>query len=102
MLALVLLLGGCSALASREATVVCQAADVVSTYHAVRHGAIERNPLWKGVISHLGWGGFLLGKVAVTLVLLEYHEELGQSGALINAASCAAALNNGLVGAVAK
>ena len=59
-----LLLSGCAQLASDGAIIGCQAADVGTTAYALRHGAVEANPLLQNmnigtmlaVKALLAWG----------------------------------------------
>ena len=91
-------LSGCSALASQEALVVCQAADAATTLEGVKRGAKERNPFVAGILAALGPVGFVAAKVGVTLVALNYYDEISE-GVLIavNGITCAAAAHNAYV-----
>lgn len=86
---------GCSVLASKEATVLCQAADTATTVKAIQAGAKEQNPLWRPIIEKLGLAGFVVGKIALTVALVAYADTLPKEGlAAVNVITCAAAVNN--------
>ena len=98
VLACVLLLAGCAVLESKEAVVFCQAADTVTTLHALDKGAREANPFVDRLLTTLGPGGFVAAKVAVTLLVLHYYPDLSSDLVIvINAATCAVAAHNGYV-----
>ena len=91
----IVLLQGCSALASKEASVGCQTADAVSTFVAIKGGAVEANPIVAGVIDSFGWGGFFLLKAGIAYLLVQYHDSMPQGvRAGINGVTCGAAINN--------
>ena len=92
------LLGGCAVLASKEAVVGCQAADTVTTLHALDLGADEANPVVEFLLARFGAGGFVAAKIGVTLLVLHYYPALS-SGFIIfaNGASCAVAAHNAFV-----
>lgn len=92
------LLGGCGVLASEEALVGCQAADTVTTLHALDLGARERNPVVEFLLERFGAGGFIAAKIGVTLLVLHYYPAL-PSGIvyLANGVTCGVALHNALV-----
>ena len=89
------MLPGCSTLASKEATIGCQAADTLTTVYGVTHGASEANPLMAGVIKSVGLGGFVALKVALTYFLVMRHDQIpGPALAAVNVITCGAAVNN--------
>jgi hypothetical protein len=92
------LLGGCSVLASKEAVVGCQAADTVTTLHALDLGAREANPVVEFLFTKFGAAGFIAAKIGVTLLVLHYYPSL-PSGLvqLANGATCAVAAHNALI-----
>jgi hypothetical protein len=96
---LILLVSGCSILASKEATVACQAADTVTTVVALNSAsAHEANPLMSVVIKNLGLPGFVLVKLLITWALIAYHDEIHPTAlAGINVATCGIAGNNAAI-----
>ena len=60
MLALVLMLSGCAVLSDRRVAAGCQIADGVTTYYALKHGAVEAN----GLLSGMSPGAILAIKLA--------------------------------------
>lgn len=60
VIAVIVLLSGCSVLGDRRVAAGCQIADGVTTYHALTHGAVEGNTLLAG----LSPGAILLIKFA--------------------------------------
>jgi hypothetical protein len=89
------MLAGCAVLESSEAVVFCQAADTVTTLHALDLGAREGNPFVDRLLTNLGPGGFVAAKIAVTLAVLHYYPDLSSDFVvLINAATCAVAAHN--------
>ena len=98
VLACVLLLAGCTVLQSKEAVVFCQAADTVTTLHALDLGAREANPVVDRLMDAFGPGGFVAAKLAVTLLFLHYFPQLSSDlVAVVNGATCAIAAHNGYV-----
>jgi hypothetical protein len=96
--ATVVVLAGCAVLESREAVVFCQAADTVTTFHALDLGAREANPFVDRLLTNLGPGGFIAAKIAVTLAVLHYYPDLSSDLVIvINAATCAVAAHNAYV-----
>lgn len=85
---------GCAALGSAQATYGCQAADAATTLYAVRHGAVEANPLMAGVL-HLGALPFVLAKLGIAYVLTEYTRP--EFRAPVNALTCGVAVHNVMV-----
>lgn len=95
LLVLAVLLSGCAALASKPATVGCQAADTLTTVAAINRGATEANPIVKAVIDRFGIAGFVVAKTALTVALVAYADDMSQeSKAVINGVTCAAAAHN--------
>jgi len=91
-------LAGCAVLESKEAVVFCQAADTVTTIHALDHGAREANPFVDRLLTTFGPGGFIAAKLAVTLLVLHYYPDLSSDLVIvINAATCAVAAHNAYV-----
>lgn len=96
--AALILLAGCAVLESKEAVVFCQAADTVSTFHALDLGAREANPFVDRLLTNLGPGGFIAAKLAVTLLVLQYYPDLSSDLVIvINAATCGIAAHNAYV-----
>lgn len=62
---LALNLSSCSILGDRRVAAGCQVADGLTTYYALKHGAIESNTL----ISGLSPGGILLLKIAFAYII---------------------------------
>lgn len=94
-LLIVVMLAGCSTLASKEATVICQTADTVSTIVAIKGGAVEANPVMAKIIAKAGFAGLIGFKVLLVYLILTYGDRLGETGlAAVNVATCAAAANN--------
>ena len=92
------LLSGCAVFASKEAVVACQAADAVTTLHAVSIGAREANPIVERLLTEFGPGGFIAAKIGVTLLVLHYYPVL-PSGLVIfaNGVTCAVAAHNATI-----
>ena len=94
----IVLLCGCSTLASKEATIGCQVADTLTTVYGVSHGAAEANPLMAGIINSFGIAGFVAFKAALTYFLLTRHDDIPVTAlATVNVITCGAAVNNLLV-----
>lgn len=86
-----ILISGCQALASKEATVACQVADTTSSIIAVNKGAREVGLLLKdastGVIAGVGF--------VWLIVKLAYHDDWSpETRATLNVIACGAAVNN--------
>jgi hypothetical protein len=89
------MLAGCTALASREAVVVCQAADTGTTLYGLSLGARETNPVVRWILDHFGKEGFVAVKAGVTLAVLHYYPVISQDLlAVADGITCAAAANN--------
>lgn len=94
-LLIVSMLSGCAALGSKQAAVVCQGADLVSTVVAIKGGAVEAGPIAKPLYKAFGLGGIVGLKLLVLYILLTYHDDIPEnSRAVVNAVTCAAAANN--------
>ena len=91
ILALVILLSGCATLESKDAAVACQAADVITTKVALTNGAVEANPLMKGVVSNFTM--FLLVKGALTWWITR-DETPPEARVAANVITCGVAANN--------
>jgi len=92
------LLGGCAALASKEAVVGCQAADAATTLYAVDRGAREANPLVEYLLTEFGPGGFIAAKIGVTLIFLHYYPLMSSDAVIfVNGLTCAVAAHNAWV-----
>lgn len=63
-LILALLLNGCAVLSDRRVAAGCQVADGLTTYYALKHGAVEANPLLSGI----GPTGILVLKLAFAYI----------------------------------
>lgn len=97
-LACACLLSGCAVLASEEAVVFCQAADAVTTLHAVDLGAREANPLVEWMLKEFGPEGFIAAKIGVTLLFLQVYPQLSSDlVTLVNAVTCGVAAHNAWV-----
>jgi hypothetical protein len=97
-LALAFALSGCAVLASKEAVVACQAADAVTTWHALDLGAREANPFVEWLLENFGAGGFFAAKVGVTLLFLQVYPEISSTVVVaLNAATCGIALRNAVI-----
>lgn len=84
--ALALLVAGCASLSPGQDVVIgCKTADVATTMYALRHGAVEANPLMHAVLAH-GILPFLLIEGVVTWFLVRHYNE---APAIITVASCA-------------
>ncbi len=92
LLALSFLLSGCATVASKEATVACQVADGASTIYALRHGAVEANPVMSKVIAGLGPVGLVAVKLVAAYVLINFVSE--ELRAPANLVTCAVAVHN--------
>jgi hypothetical protein len=91
-------LGGCAVLASKEAVVGCQAADAVTTLHALDLGAREANPVVQYLLDNFGAGGFIAAKIAVTLLFLQVYPDISSTLVVaLNAATCGIALRNAYI-----
>jgi hypothetical protein len=91
-------LGGCAVLASKEAVVGCQAADTVTTLHALDLGAREANPVVKWLLENFGPGGFIAVKIGVTLLFLQVYPDISSTVVIaLNAATCGIALRNAFI-----
>jgi hypothetical protein len=91
-------LGGCAALASKEAVVGCQAADAVTTLHALDLGAREANPVVEWLLEKFGAGGFIAAKIAATLLFLQVYPDISSTVVMaLNAATCGIALRNAFI-----
>lgn len=95
---MILLLSGCAAIQSKEATVGCQAADAATTLAAIHTGlAKEGNPIVAHILSSpLGAPGFILAKGLLALGLLKLREEPNgkEVVGLANGITCGAAALN--------
>ena len=97
-LGLACLLGGCAVLASKEAVVGCQAADAVTTLHALDLGAREVNPVVQYLLTEFGPAGFIAAKIGVTLLVLHYYPVLSPDLVIfVNGVTCAVAAHNAWV-----
>jgi hypothetical protein len=78
--------------------VLCQAADAATTLEGVKRGAKERNPFVARLLDALGPAGFVAAKAGVTLLALNYYDEISE-GVLVavNGITCAAAAHNAYV-----
>lgn len=95
---LLALVSGCSVLASKEATVGCQVADLSTTALALKGGAVEANPIMAKLISAVGIPGFIAFKLGVAAWLVHRHETLPPAArAGINGLTCGAAINNAVL-----
>jgi hypothetical protein len=91
-------LGGCAAMASKEAFVGCQAADTVTTLHALDLGAREANPVVEGLLEKFGPPGFIAVKIAVTLLFLQVYPDIGSNLVIaLNAVTCGVAARNAYI-----
>ena len=89
---------GCSVLASKKATVVCQAADAVTTAVVLHNtSAHEANPIMAGVIKNFGIPGLFLVKALIAWWLIEADIPQGVKAG-INVATCGIAAHNVGVG----
>ncbi|HEU0259204.1 MAG TPA: DUF5658 family protein [Burkholderiales bacterium] len=89
------LLSGCAVLETKGAVVGCQAADTVTTLHAVSLGAREANPVVRWLLETFGPGGFIAAKVGVTLLFLHYYPDISSDVViLVNGVTCAVAAHN--------
>lgn len=62
---LVLLLNGCAVLSDHRVAAGCQVADGVTTWYALKHGAVESN----GLLANLSPGAILTIKVAFAVAI---------------------------------
>lgn len=65
MLAIVLMLQGCAILGDKRVAAGCQVADGLTSAYALKHGAVEANPL----LSGLSPAGILLLKFAFAYII---------------------------------
>ena len=92
---LVLVLSGCTLLATKEAVVGCQTADTVSTLHGISLGAKEANPFVAWIMEKSGTPGFVAVKAGVTLLVLHHYPVIAADLlAVANGITCAAAAHN--------
>lgn len=84
---------GCATIGSKEATVICQGADTVTTIVALQNGAVEVNPLMAGVIHVLGIPGLILVKLGLIL-LLNRDDVPTELRAGVNVVTCGVAAHN--------
>jgi Domain of unknown function (DUF5658) len=97
-LALALALDGCAVLESKAAVVGCQAADTVTTLHALDLGAREANPVVDWLLKEFGPGGFIAAKIGVTLLFLQVYPEISSDLViLVNGLTCAVAARNATI-----
>ena len=64
-LLLVLFLSGCATLGNNKVAATCQAADGITTYYALTHGAKEVNPL----LANVSPQGILFIKLAIAYII---------------------------------
>ena len=93
-LVLILLLSGCTTLASPQASIGCQAADVATTAIALHAGALEANPIVNGLLSSVGWPGFIAIKALMAWALIANEKKAPAVVATVNTATCAVAVHN--------
>lgn len=93
-LLLIATLTGCAAFSKPEAVAGCQVADAVTTIIALKAGAVEANPLVAGVISSAGYGGLIVLKLLVTLLLLSVADDAPEAVGAVSIATCAVAAHN--------
>jgi hypothetical protein len=97
------LLGGCAVLESKAAVVGCQAADAVTTLHAIDLDAREANPVVKWLLENYGAGGFIAAKAGVTLLFLQVYPEVSSDLViLLNGVTCAVAARNAHIASEAE
>ena len=97
-LVLAVSLGGCAALSTNEAVVVCQAADTITTLQAVDAGAREMNPVARFLLEEFGPGASIAAKIGVTLLVLHYYPVLSSDVVIfINGLTCGVAAHNAWV-----
>ena len=95
VLPIIFILAGCSTLASKEATIGCQAADTLTTVYGVTHGALEANPLMAGIINSLGIAGFVAVKIGITYLLVSNRDKIPEVAmAAVNVVTCGVATHN--------
>jgi len=99
ILAVLMVLSGCAAIASKEAVIGCQAADAATTLHATSLGAEELNP-FVGWLLGFGPMALIAAKAGVTLLVLHHHAELPRNLLVAaNGITCAVAANNARIAA---
>ena len=92
------LVGGCAVLESKAAVVGCQAADTVTTLHALDLGAREANPVVEWLLKEFGPGGFIAVKIGVTLLFLQVYPDISSDLViLVNGVTCAVAARNAMI-----
>jgi hypothetical protein len=97
VLAAACLLAGCNTLASREAVVVCQAADTATTLHGLSLGAREANPFVAKLMEKFGKEGFVAAKDGVPLSSLHFVPVLSRDlVATLDGLTCGVAAHNAL------
>ena len=97
-LAAAALVGGCAVLESKAAVVGCQAADTVTTLHALDLGAREANPVVDRLLKEFGAGGFIAAKIGVTLLFLKVYPDISSDLViLVNGVTCAVAARNAVI-----
>lgn len=90
-------LGSCATVASPQASVGCQMADVTTTAVALRGGAVEANPLMGGILRAFGWPAFIAVKLGVGLLLAHEAKQAPVAVGAANVATCAVAAHNLMV-----
>lgn len=85
---------GCASFAKPETVAGCQAADTVTTIAALGAGATEANPIVANIIGSAGYGGLIIVKALVTLLLLNYADEAPEAVGGVTVATCAIAAHN--------
>lgn len=86
---------GCATLASDEATVGCQVADVATTAIALSMpGLIEANPIMAGIIGAVGIPGLLAIKLLFAWWLISNNDVDQDTKAVVNTATCGVAVHN--------
>lgn len=91
-LSLLLIFGGCATLADRRVAAGCQIADGVTTYAALRAGAVEANPL----LASLSGSQILLLKVLLAVAIWKLAPE-PDAVQVASVAGCLPAISNALL-----
>lgn len=86
-------------MASNEAVIACQAADVATSIIGYEQGLKEGNPAMAKVIAKVGVPGLIALKVAFVWVVLTYldKEEHETARAAVSAIGCGTAIRNVVV-----
>ena len=97
LVALIFALSGCSILGDRRVAAGCQVADGITTYVALKKGAVEANPFLNGVSP----GTILLIKLLFAWVIWQAFPEEPKKGSLdewalgaVSVMGCVPAINN--------